>query len=355
MIDIAAVRAMHPIAAVVEREGVALRPSGQRLVGRCPLHDDRRPSFTVYPDTASFYCFGCGAGGDVIAFLARLREVGFREAVALLEETKFPWSRNTPKRVPELPLGERLTRQTANAPQDTATRTIIAAAVDYYHARIWRSGIALTYLAKRGITPAMIRRHRLGFAGAQGLGRHLQRLGCVASTAGHLGLVRAGREPFTGRVIIPDLDATGWATWLTGRAVTASGPRYLNLRLSVPILGLRTVQGDNVVVVEGPFDLLTARAWGLPAVALLGTRVSHGVVDALRSFRRVYTALDADPAGEQATRALAEAMGARLIAVPLPDGVGDVNDLGRRPDGRSRFLAALHAAGYETNPTRRAA
>jgi DNA primase len=355
VIDVATVRATYPIAAVVEREGVALRPSGRRLVGSCPLHDDRHPSFTVYPDTGSFYCFGCGAGGDVIAFLARLREVGFREAVALLGGTALPVSRTTPWRMAGSAVGERVPRRATDAPPDAATRSVIAAAADYYHTRLLRSGTAQAYLAGRGVTSAISRRHRLGFADGRGLDRHLARLGCDLDAAEQVGLLHAGYESFAGRVIIPDLDAAGRATWLTGRAVTATGPRYLSLRLPAPILGLRSEQEDEVLLTEGPFDLLTARAWGLPAVALLGTRVSPGVVAALRRFRRVYTALDADPAGTRATRALAEALGARVVPVLMPDGAGDVNDLAQLPDGRRRFLAALRATGYDTAPDTRAA
>src|SRR5690606_41036919 len=84
MHDVAAIRAAHPIAATVASAGVDLRPSGGRLTGQCPFHRDRDPSFVVYPETASWFCYGCHAGGDVIDFVARVRGTSFRETAALL-------------------------------------------------------------------------------------------------------------------------------------------------------------------------------------------------------------------------------------------------------------------------------
>jgi DNA primase len=84
VIDVEQVRTAHPIAAAVEQRGVTLRPVGRRFVGRCPFHPDREPSFTVYPETQSYFCFGCGAGGDVIDFVARHERLDFRAAVARL-------------------------------------------------------------------------------------------------------------------------------------------------------------------------------------------------------------------------------------------------------------------------------
>ncbi len=84
--DTERVKRAHPIAEVIAAHGVKLRPGGGRLSGRCPFHEDRSPSLVVYPETRSFYCFGCGAGGDVIDFIRRTDGIGFREALARLGE-----------------------------------------------------------------------------------------------------------------------------------------------------------------------------------------------------------------------------------------------------------------------------
>ncbi|MCC6785073.1 MAG: DNA primase, partial [Planctomycetes bacterium] len=74
-VDVERIKRAHPIADVIAAHGVALRPTGRRFMGRCPFHSDDRPSFVVYPDTRSYYCFGCGSSGDVIDFIRRARDL----------------------------------------------------------------------------------------------------------------------------------------------------------------------------------------------------------------------------------------------------------------------------------------
>jgi DNA primase len=142
------------------------------------------------------------------------------------------------------------------------------------------------------------------------------------------------------RIIVPDLRG-GKATWLTGRALRQSTPRYLNLRLPKPLLGLGLARGDEVVVTEGPFDWLTAVQWGLPAIALLGTHVSQSAMQALVRFSRVYLALDSDEAGCRATAQIAADLHGRGVIVELPPGIHDLNDLGRLRNGRKAFQRCL--------------
>jgi DNA primase len=148
-----------------------------------------------------------------------------------------------------------------------------------------------------------------------------------------------------GRIVVPDLRG-GRAAWLTGRTLGQGDPRYLNLRLPTPLLGLSLVRGGEVLVTEGPFDWLTAVQWGLSAVALLGTHVSRSTAQVLARFRRVYLALDADEAGRRAAAALATALGQRAVVVDLPSGVHDLNDLGRLPDGRTTFQRRFELAAH---------
>ena len=126
----------------------------------------------------------------------------------------------------------------------------------------------------------------------------------------------------------------------TGRATSTCASRR---RCSV-WRGPALANARAVVVTEGPFDWLTACSWGLHAVALLGTHASRDALCALRSFRRVYLALDADGAGRRATAQLASALGARAVVVPLPEGVHDLNELGCRRGGRDAFLRSLYEA-----------
>ncbi len=336
MYDVVSIRRSNPIEDVAARFGVDLRCAGRRLVGNCPFHRDGQPSLVVYPANQSYFCFGCGAGGDVIDFVARLHGVGFKEAAAMLAGPKAEQRIQGPSKVVRLPTPA---RPAVLSPKET---DVIDAAVCFYHDALWQSGDALTYLAARGISAATARRRCLGF-GCRGLADHLRTRGLSLAAARSVGLLSGERDTMLGRIVIPDIRG-GRATWLTSRSVDGRDPRYLNLRVATPLLGLDVTRSDQVVVTEGPFDWLTAVQWGLPAVAFLGTRVSRVTVQALTRFRRVYLALDNDDAGRRAAAQLAAELDGRALMVELPPGIHDLNDLGRLPDGREAFLSCLQEA-----------
>ncbi|MYH40386.1 MAG: toprim domain-containing protein [Chloroflexi bacterium] len=338
MFDTEAIRAAHPIADAVEGAGVSLRRSGPRLVGLCPFHDDRRPSLLVYPSTSSWFCFACDVGGDVIDFVGRIRGTGFRETAELLAG----------------PAGSRARRAAAGggAPPpavrtlDAHEAAVIEAAASLYAGQYRRSRSARSYLRGRGIGEETAARLRVGLASG-GLARRLRGRDGWLDAARRLGLLSGERDTLAGRVVIPDLDARGRATWLTARALGEEEPRYLNLRLPSPLLGLERARAQGAaacLLTEGPFDWLTAGEWGIRAVALLGTHLSRDALAALRSFRRVYVALDSDGPGRRASARIRSELGARATAVPLPGGVHDLSELGRRAGGRSRFLRSLQQA-----------
>ena len=334
MHDTDSIRRDHPIADEVAASGLQLRPMGGRLTGVCPFHGDTRPSLIVYPATQSYYCFGCGAGGDVIDFVARLNKVGFKHAVEMLCGTAVQSSNVSRFRcVSEAP-----------AVDHEAVVRIVEAAMDFYHGALLRTPKALAYLRSRGVREATVRDCRLGF-GESGFTGHLAKRGVDLDVARSLGLIKGNRECFAGRVIIPDI-VGGRATWLTGRRLDEREPRYLNLRTPKPILGLDRVKGDAVVLVEGPFDWLTAVGWGFDTAALLGTRVSERVLRQLDRFAQVYLALDNDDAGREAMRDLAEVLGPRAIPVQLPPGVSDVSALAQE-GGRPAFISCILRAASD--------
>ena len=336
MHDTDAIRRDHPIADVAAAAGLELRPTGGRLAGVCPFHGDTRPSLVVYPASRSYYCFGCGAGGDVIDFVSRLHRVDFRDAVTLLAGAH----------VPAMPAG--VPRPPAVAVPEidpVQAEALVEAAVALYEDAIWSRPEALGYLASRGIHQRTVRRLRLGF-GVPGLADALRDRNLGIETARQLGLLDEDRECFTGRIIIPDI-VEGRATWFTGRRLSDREPRYLNLRLAKPLLGLASAKGEAVVVTEGPFDWLTAVEWGFWAVALLGTRVPGRAAQLLERFDEVYLVLDPDEAGREATAELCERLGDRAIPVVLPAGVTDLNGLGCRRDGRGTFTRCVLDAGRD--------
>ena len=335
--DIEAIRAQHPIAHAVSGAGVELRRSGRRLVGLCPFHEDRTPSLVVYEESGSYFCFGCDAGGDVFDFVGRLQGIGFRETAALLAGSAGV-GRLSGAAPPPL-------RRSIRA-VDADEAAVIEAAASLYAGQYGRSPEARSYVRGRGIDDGVASGLRVGFAGG-GLARHLERSRLGLETARGLGLLTGDRDTLSGRIVVPDLDARGRATWLTARSLDGREPRYLNLRLPSPLLGLeqvRRAEAAAVVVTEGPFDWLTLCAWRLPGVALLGTHVSREALAALRSLGRVYLALDDDDPGRLAADRLVSALRTRATVVPLPGEAHDISELGRRRDGRAAFLRSLHEA-----------
>lgn len=335
MFDVTALRRDNPIAGVMERTGVELRPAGGRLIARCPLHADCEPSLVVYPGTESYFCYGCGAGGDVIDFICRIRGVGFKEAAAILGGAPAPASKS--------PASCSVEREVA-APHPEEMEAV-EVTVRCCETALWSSPAALDYLAFRGIDYATARRCRLGFGTAR-LPDELRKAGVSSAVAQDVGLLWAGRNAFAGRLIIPNL-ACGSANWITGRRLRGNGPRYLNLRLSSPLLGLEQVRGREVVLTEGPFDWLTLIQWGYPAAALVGTHASKDAIKALSRFERVYLALDNDDAGRRAAETLPHALGGRSVTVRLPDFVKDVNALVIHPEGEGVFRQCMATASEE--------
>jgi len=341
MHDTDAIRRGHPIADVAAASGLGLRQTGGRLTAVCPFHGDSRPSLVIYPASQSYYCFGCGAGGDVIDFVSRLHRVDFREAAALL----------TGAQVPSVPTGAARPPSVAVPMVDPLEAApIIETAVAFYEDAVWSRPEVIDYLASRGIQERTVRHFRLGF-GVTGLAAALRDRNLDLEMAEQLGILDGDRDRFAGRVIIPDL-VEGRATWFTGRRLTDREPRYLNLRLPKPLLGLASAKGEAVVVTEGPFDWLTAVDWGLWAVALLGTRIPGRVAQSLERFEDVYLVLDPDEAGQEATAELCERLGDRAVPVALPPGVADLNGLGCRRDGRSAFTRCILDAGRKAHAAR---
>lgn len=332
----------YPLVEVARRYGLQLQRSGRTWSGRCPFHPDTRPSFHVYPDN-HFHCFGCGLHGSVVDFVARAEGVPWKEALLMLARGELGAPSVTLATTPPLP-EER---------EPTAEELAAVHAAWEACAREIRRPRALEYLARRGIPEEAALSLGLGYW-APGVAARLEALGLVEAAIS-VGLLRRRRqeggsgrpywEPFRGRIIIPDLTRGGEARWLTGRAADdVSEPRYLNISLPKPLLGLDTVEGDEVLMVEGPFDWIGARTMGLPAIATLGAHVSRLRVIPLARFRRIYLLFDADEAGQQAARDLAKALGERAVIVSLSKGVKDVADLLLVPGGRELLQEAIDKA-----------
>ncbi|HZS00056.1 MAG TPA: CHC2 zinc finger domain-containing protein [Chloroflexota bacterium] len=227
-IDAGQVKRAHPVEEIVSRYGIELRPVGRALVGRCPFHaDGGRPNLHVYPGSASWYCYRCAVGGDVISFVMRLEGLGFRDAVARLDGGP-PSSWPTPPR-PTKPARAHRARPTERG---AAERVCLAAAVELYHNRLLTDPAALAYVTARGLERSTLERCRVGYVGGDELAAYLHWRRLPAQAAVRVGLLgRDGREFLAGRVVVPEI-RRGEPLWLVGRAIglDGTGPKYLGCR-----------------------------------------------------------------------------------------------------------------------------
>ena len=332
-VDIAALKARHPLGDVVEASGVRLRGRGRVRQGVCPFHDEAEGSFTVYADTERFYCFGCGAGGDVLDFIRRVENLSLPEAIARLDG-----SPGLAPRAANRPAGPRRPPSAALPPSPPRP---------FYAGQLRRSPAAWEYLASRGVGPSAAARLGLGYAPGSGLREALESDGFSADRLQDCGLfMERGAERFAGMVVVPDASG-GLVRWLVGRAVDPDRtPRFQALPGPKPVLGMGRLgpAPSWAVVAEGVFDWLSLTGWGLPSVAALGAQGMERVAAALRGCPSVFLAFDADDAGREATERLQTLLGRRAAADALPPGVGDVAELAARPYGRGAFLRLLSQA-----------
>jgi DNA primase len=161
---------------------VSLKKTGKNHTGLCPFHSEKTPSFSVNPDKQIFHCFGCGAGGDVFKFLELQEGLNFPEAVKkLAERSGIP-----------LPADSRSRDQDKKtADERTALLAIVADAANYYRRELEgpAGSAARAYLAKRGVSDAVIKNFGLGYARPEwdGLLRYLKQKAKVTTTASGVG------------------------------------------------------------------------------------------------------------------------------------------------------------------------
>ena len=337
-VDIQELKARHPLGDKVEAAGVALRGKGRVRQGVCPFHEEAEGSFTVYADTEKFYCFGCGAGGDVLDFVGRMEGLTLPEAIKRLGGD----GQGPVAAAPSLPKAAALAPVVP--PRDPA---LLTAAVRFYAGHLRRSPVARAYLASRGIVLDTALRLGLGYAGGNGLRGYLDSLGFDPNRQRASGLfLERGAERFAGMITVPDM-VSGRMRWLTGRAVDAQAkPRFQAVPGPKPVLGLASLgpAPEFVVLTEGVFDYLALAGWNYPACAALGTQGMDKVAAALRGCPRVFLAFDNDDAGREAAESLRELLGRRAAVVNLPRGLSDVGELAKLPYGQLLFPRLLALA-----------
>jgi len=298
--------------AVYVGKHVRLLRKGRMLMGLCPFHGEKTPSFSVNESRGTYHCFGCGARGDIIDFVRQNARTSFAEAVMILAESA---GMELPKETSESTLQ-------SHALKDIGR--VLEAACQWFQNNLKNNPVALAYIQKRGITSEEIARFRLGWAPSQGCMTHGHHLGFSAECMEKAGLImtRSGTgdrfDRFRNRLIFPIVTLQGRVIAFGGRTLGDDQPKYMNSP-ETPLFvkgqclyrSLTIPLGKPVLVVEGYLDVIsTSRFYG--SVAPLGTALTcEQLALVWKQCPEPVVCFDPDVAGQKAALKMA------ILALPF--------------------------------------
>lgn len=354
---------------------VALQKSGKALKGLCPFHNERTPSFYVFPEGQTWHCFGCNEGGDVFSFVQKQQGLEFRETLLYLAEKAGVSVEESGGPISE--------EERARGTQKERLRKLNEDAQLWFHQMFLRAKEAeeaRAYVQSRGISMESIIAFGLGYAPERWdtLSRYLQGLGYSERELVEGGLARAREERevsgvtgggvydyFRHRLIFPIRDTRGRVIGFGGRAFGNDKPKYLNSPQTIlfeknSVLYALDMARDaikhvgQVVIVEGYVDAVIAHQYGTKqTVACIGSAITEKHIQQIKKLtRQVTLALDPDAAGSAATEhGIQEAMKGfdrTIVPVPLAGGterresrMGKANN--RQPNGIVRLEEQVDA------------
>ncbi len=296
---------------------IALKRRGSNLVGLCPFHNEKTPSFTVYPENGSYYCFGCGQGGDIITFTMRMENLDYIDAVRKLADKA----------------GLRLPEDSRDDKEQKLKNDIYAVnseAGRFFHSVLMspEGKAGLDYFLGRGLSLSTIKHFGLGFAPDDwhALENHLRKKGFTDYVIAAADLVgksekkdKNGRQftydRFRNRIMFPIINVHGKVIGFSGRAMPGNekqGGKYINTsdtpvyKKSHNMFALNFAKKDcskQAILVEGNMDVIALHQAGFTtAVAALGTSFTEEQARLLARYtKEVVLTMDADSAGEKAT------------------------------------------------------
>ena len=330
---------------------------GRHYVCNCPFHSEKSPSCTIFPDTQSFYCFGCGAGGDVITWVRRMENLEFTDAVKQLAEKsglQVPNDREADRRAQLRTRIFAINRETANF----YFRNLVAG----------NDKRGLQYFVSRQLKPETIKKYGLGYApdSWNTLTDHLLKKGfteeeLLAANVAH----RSGKgnlyDAFRGRVMFPIVDTRGAVIGFGGRVLDDSQPKYLNTA-KTPVFDkgrnlfslnfAKDSSSTHMILAEGYMDVIAINQAGFSnVVATLGTAITPEQARKLTQYaKEMIIAYDSDGPGQQATQKAIN----RFSEVGMPSRILHMTGA-KDPDefikkyGSERFRLLLEQAGDAIN------
>lgn len=307
---------------------IKLEPSGVNFKARCPFHNEKTPSFFVSPDRNNYYCFGCGAKGDIFSFVEQFEGVDFRGALKMLAEKAGVTLDFEPRE---------------NGNEKDILYTLMDKSMKLYEDELEKNVQAKEYLLSRGITENTIKDWHIGYAPddwhftEMSLKKDFNILDIEKA-----GLIKKGDkgyyDRFRGRIMFPLFDTTGRIVAFSGRAFAQpeDTAKYLNspetpiFSKSSVLYGLHKAKGgirekDYAILVEGQVDLLMSHQAGFSnTVATSGTALTEQHLNILKRFsNRIMVAYDADGAGWRASKRAWEmglSLGMEIKIAEIPDG-----------------------------------
>ena len=301
---------------------VKLQKKGSSYFGLCPFHNEKSPSFSVSREKQMYYCFGCGAGGNVFTFLMEYENYSFQEALKYLADRAGV----------DLPEAEYSKEARERADQKAILLEINKVAAQYFYVQLKspQGAHALSYLKDRGLSDEMIHSFGLGYSNkySNDLYQYLKSKGYRDELIVKAGLVTVDErygvsDKFWNRVMFPIMDSNSRVIGFGGRVMGDAKPKYLNSPETMIFDKSRNLYGLNrarssrkpyFLLCEGYMDVISLHQAGFSnAVASLGTALTPGHASLIKRYvKEVYLTYDSDEAGTKAA----------LRAMPILKDVG---------------------------------